>query len=90
LLRSGAPAAATVIGVAETGAVRWTPGGSRHQVACELEVCPADGAPYRARAVQFVTEAFEGTLRPGATVAVRVDPHAPRHVALDELLPRAA
>ena len=90
VLRSGVPAKATVIGVADTGAVRWAPTGTRHQVTCELEVCPADGTPYRARAVQFVTEAFEDGLRPGATVAVRFDPDVPRHVAFDETLPRAA
>jgi hypothetical protein len=90
VLRSGVPATATVIGMAETGAVRWAPQGTRHQVTCELEVCPADGTPYRARAVQFVSESFEDGLRPGASVAVRVDPHVPGHVALDETLPRAA
>ena len=90
VLRSGVQATALVIGTAETGAVRWAPKGTRHQVACELEVCPADGVPYRARTVQFVTEAFEAGLQPGATVPVRVDPAAPRHVALDETLPRAA
>jgi hypothetical protein len=90
VLRSGVPAKATVIGMSETGAVRWARKGTRHQVTCELEVCPADGTPYRARAVQFVSEAFEDGLRPGATIAVRVDPDVPKHVALDETLPRAA
>ena len=90
VLRSGVPAKATVIGLAETGAAHWAPRGTRRQVTCELEVCPDDRAPYRARVVQFVTEAFEDELRPGATVSVRIDPDAPRRVALDESLPRAA
>lgn len=90
VLRRGVPATATVIGMSETGAVHWAPRGTRHQVACELEVCPAEGTPYRARAVQFVSEVLEAGLRPGATVAVRFDPDKPRHVALDETLPRAA
>jgi hypothetical protein len=87
---SGVTAQATVIDIAETGASRWTRGGTRRQIRCELEVCPLDGASYRARAVQFVGAATEDALRPGATVAVRVDPSAPKHVAIDEHVTRVA
>ena len=87
---SGVTARATVIDISETGASRWTRDGTRRQVRCELEVCPPDGAPYRARAVQFVGVATEDALRPGATVAVRVDPSAPKHVAIEEPSSRVA
>jgi hypothetical protein len=90
VLRSDVTAPATVIDVAETGASRWTRAGTRHQIRCELEVCPPDGTPYRAKAVQFVGEATEHALRPGEKVAVRIDPGAPTHVAIDEPLSRAA
>ena len=87
---SGVTARATVIDISETGASRWTRGGTRRQIRCELEVCPPQGTPYRARAVQFVGAATEHALRPGATVAVHIDPGAPKHVAIDEPLSRAA
>ena len=87
---SGVTARATVIDISETGASRWTRGGTRRQIRCELEVCPPDGVPYRARAVQFVGAATEDALRPGATVAVHIDPAAPKRVAIDEPLSRAA
>jgi hypothetical protein len=87
---SGVTAPATVIDISKTGASRWTRGGTRRQIRCELEVCPPDEAPYRARAVQFVGAATEDALRPGTTVAVHVDPSAPRHVAIDEPVARAA
>jgi hypothetical protein len=87
---SDVTAPATVLDISKTGASRWTREGTRRQIRCELEVCPPDGAPYRARAVQFVGAATEDALRPGATVAVHVDPSAPKHVAIDEPLSRAA
>ena len=87
---SGVTAQATVIDISKTGASRWTRGGTRRQIRCELEVCPPQGPPYRARAVQFIGAATEDALRPGATVAVHIDPGAPTHVAIDEPLPRAA
>ena len=87
---SGVTVRATVIDISETGASRWTREGTRRQIRCELEVCPPDGVPYRARAVQFVGAATEEVLRPGTTVAVRVDPSRPEHVAIDEPLSRVA
>ena len=87
---SGVTARATVIDISETGASRWTREGTRRQIRCELEVCPPDGAPYLARAVQFVGVATEEVLRPGTTVAVRVDPREPERVAIDEPLSRVA
>ncbi len=90
LQESGVTAQATVIDISETGASRRTREGTRHQIRCVLEVCPPDGVSYRARAVQFVSAATEEALRPGTVVAVRVDPSAPEHVAIDELLSRVA
>jgi hypothetical protein len=87
---SGVTARATVIDISDTGASRWTREGTRRQIRCELEVCPPDGAPYRARAVQFVGAATEKALRSGTTVTVRVDPSEPEHVAIDEPLSRVA
>jgi hypothetical protein len=84
VLADGVPVRATVLGAVETGAQSRSHGETRRQVRCDLEVCPPDGASYRARATQFVTRTFEDGLRPGATVVVRVDPAAPRHIALDE------
>ena len=83
VLESGAPAQATVVSVKETGAQSWGLKGTRHQVSCELEVCPSDGSPYRARTTQFVSAAVEGALQPGATVAIRYDPAKPRRVAIE-------
>ena len=83
VLESGTSARATVVSVEETGAQSWGPKGTLHQVSCELEVCPSVGSPYRTRATQFVTEALEGVLRPGATIAVRVDPAKPTRVAIE-------
>lgn len=90
VLESRVTAPATVIGVSETGAVLRTRRGYRRQVRCDLEVCASDTAPYRARAVQFVDEATQCYLGPGARVAVRIEPEAPGHVAIDETLSRAA
>lgn len=90
VLESGVAAPATVVGVSESRAARWMRAGYRRQVRCDLEVCPADAEPYRARAVQFVGEATRSRLGPGARVAVRVAPDAPGHVAIDEPLSRAA
>ena len=83
VLESGAPAQATVVSVEKTGAQSWALRGTRHQVSCELEVRPSDGSPYRARTTQFVSEAVEGALRPGAAVAIRYDPAKPRRVAIE-------
>ena len=81
VLESGAPAPATVLSVKESGAQSWGLRGTRHQVTCEVEVCPSDGSPYRARTTQFVSAAVEEALQPGATVAIRYDPAKPRRVA---------
>lgn len=89
-LASDIVAPATVIDFTETGASRWTRAGTRRQVRCVLEVCPPDGTPYRARAVQFVGEDTEAKLWPGETIAVHIDPGAPTRVAIDEPLSRAA
>jgi len=83
VLESGAPAPATVLSVKETGAQSWGPRGTCHQVTCELEVCPSDGSPYRARTTQFVSAAVEESLQPGAAVAIRYDPAKPRRVAIE-------
>jgi len=83
VLEDGVPAQATVVRVAETGAQSWAPRGTRHRVSCELEVRPSDGSPYRARTTQFVSEAVEEALRPGATVVIRFDPSKPTRVAIE-------
>ena len=83
VLASGTVAAATVLSAEQTGAQSWRPSGTRRQVSCELEVHPSGGTPYRARATQFVTEAVEQTLQPGATVAIRYDPARPARVAIE-------
>lgn len=90
LLRTGAAAPAVVVSARETGAVAWAPRGTRHQVAYEFEVRPPAGPSYRARSTQFVSEAAERALQPGATVAIRYDLNAPTHVAIEEPQARAA
>lgn len=90
VLEHGVPAEATVLRVAETGAVRWAREGSRHQVVCDLEVCPRDRPAYRARTTQFVGPVVEAVLRPGATIVVTYDPGHPSHVAIDDPFARAA
>jgi hypothetical protein len=82
VLESGAPAQATVVSAVETGAQTLGLKGTRHQVSCDLEVCPSDGSPYRARTTQFLSEADEDALQPGATVAIRYDPARPKRVAI--------
>jgi len=72
-----------VVSAKETGAQSWGLKGTRHQMSCELEVCPADGSPYRTRATQFVTETVAGALLPGRTVAIRYDPAKPTRVAIE-------
>ncbi len=67
----------------KTGARRQIRGGLQRQLTCELEVCPEGGSPYRARVTQFVTEAMEAVLQPGARVAVRFDRAKPTRVAIE-------
>ncbi len=83
VLRSGASAEATVVRVEKTGARRQIRGGLQRQLTCELEVRPEAGSPYRARVTQFVTEAMETALQPGARVTVRVDRAKPTRVAIE-------
>ena len=90
VLESGTTAQATVIRAAETGAVAWARAGGKRQVRCDLEVCPPDAPPYRARTTQFVSEVVESVLQPGAEVVVRYDPQHRSHVAIDEPFARAA
>jgi hypothetical protein len=90
VLRSGATAQATVVRAVETGAVSWAREGGTHQVRCDLEVCPRDAPPYRARTTQFVSAVVEGVLQPGAEVIVRYDPDHPSRVAIEEPFARAA
>lgn len=83
VLRSGASAEATVVKVEKTGARRQIRGGLQRQLTCELEVCPEAGPPYRARVTQFMAEAVEAALQPGARVTVRFDRAKPTRVAIE-------
>ena len=86
VLENGIPSEATVVRVEKTGEKRQVPGraGVERQLACELEVCPEGGRPYRARTTQFFTESAQRALQPGAGVVVRYDPAKPKRVAIVE------
>jgi hypothetical protein len=86
VLECGTPAEATVVRVEKTGEQRQARGrgGVERQLACELEVRPAGGWPYRARTTQFFAESAQLALRPGAGVVVRYDPAKPKRVAIVE------
>ena len=90
VLRRGAEAEATVVRVHKTGGRSRGFGAVKHQVVCELEVCPEGGTPYRARTTQFLAETVQTALRPGARVTVRVDPARPTRVAIEGPLVPAA
>jgi hypothetical protein len=86
VLEKGTPAEATVVRVDRTGEQRQVPGraGVERQLACEVEVCPEGGVPYRARTTQFFTRSAQSALRPGAGIVVRYDPAQPKRVAIVE------
>ena len=90
VLQNGTPAAAVVVRVERTGEQRQVlgRGGVERQLACELEVCPEGGSPYRTRTTQFFTDSARRALRPGAGVVVRYDPANPRRVAIVEPVAR--
>ena len=84
VLQKGTPAEATVVRVDKTGEQRQVRGraGVERQLACELDVCPEGGSPYRARTTQFFTDSVRLALQPGAGVVVRYDPAKPKRVAI--------
>ena len=86
VLEDGAPAKATVVRVEKTGEERQVRGRAsiERQLTVELDVYGRSGSPYRARATQFFAGSAQFALQPGAEVVVRVDPVAPRRVAIVE------
>ena len=82
LLRDGTPAPATVLEARQTGIQSRGLEGRRRQLCCQLEVHPPGGEPYRAQAIQFILEAEEAALQPGAAVDIRYDPARPARVAI--------
>lgn len=86
VLDKGTQAKATVVRVETTGEKRQVRGrGSlERQLTCEVEVCPEDGVPYRARTTQFFAGPYGLDLHPGAGVVVRYDPAKPSRVAIVE------
>ena len=86
VLEKGTPAEATVVRVDRTGEQRQDLGraGVERQLACEVEVRPEGGSPYRARTTQFFAKSARSALRPGAEVVVRYDPAKPKRVAIVE------
>ena len=49
----------------------------------ELDVTVGDAAPYRVRTGEYLTAASAGSVAPGRSLAVRVDPTDPQRVAVD-------
>jgi Protein of unknown function (DUF3592) len=86
VLQNGIRVEGTVVRVEATGEQRQVRGrgGVERQLACELEVCPEGGSPYRARTTQFFTESAQLALQPGAGVVVRYNPDEPERVAIVE------
>jgi hypothetical protein len=82
LLRSGTPAKATVIDSRRAGLTLRTHRSVREKVSCRLEVRPAEGAPFRTRACQFMTPVEEKDLVADTVVDVRYDPKRPRRAAI--------
>lgn len=78
------PVQATLVRVEKTGERRQLPGcgGIERQLACELEVYPEGGSPYRARTIQLFTESALLSLQPGVMVAARHDPAKPKRVSI--------
>lgn len=74
LNQSGVNTAATVTSMTETGNTDM--GGSK-EIRFEVEVRPADGAPYAAGFSQFLIPASLGGVSEGSEVTVRVDPDDP-------------
>ena len=63
--QKGTPAEATVVRVEKTGEQVRGRAGVERQLACELDVCPEGGSPYRARTTQFFTDSVRLALQPG-------------------------
>jgi hypothetical protein len=89
LLKTGLPGRATVMRVWRTG-VTAGKGGTRHQLAIELEVHPGGGAAYPTRTTRLASAAEETALKPGTEVNVRYDPSRPTSVAIEGPVASAA
>ncbi len=74
----GAPAAATVLEVWDTG---WTIN-ENPQVGLRLEVRPPGDVPFEAKTKMVVSRLVVGQIRPGAALEVRYDPRDKRRVAV--------
>jgi hypothetical protein len=61
VLDKGTPAKAIVVRVETTGEQRQMRGrgGLERQLTCEVEVCPEEGVPYRARTTQFFAGPYQ-------------------------------
>lgn len=79
LLRTGEPASATIVDIADTG------GTINQQPIFEftLDIHRRNGSTHRATTRQIVARTALGAVRPGMTVPVRVDPRRPTKVAID-------
>jgi hypothetical protein len=79
LLRTGVPAVATILGVAESNVFVH----NRPVLRFALRVEAPGAAPYDTEASTVVPFSAMGLIRPGARVGVRVDPSQPTKVAID-------
>jgi len=80
LLARGIPGTARVLEVRDTGV---TINRVNAVLEARLEVTVPGRAPYEARAEVMLGRMSWGALQPGMTVAVKVDPRNPAHVAID-------
>jgi hypothetical protein len=85
LLAAGREAHATVLRVWRTGLTARQGGVTRRQLGFDLEVHPAAGAAYSARALDMVSPTEIDAFVPGVEVNVRYDPAKPSHVAVESL-----
>jgi hypothetical protein len=83
--RSGQPAQAVVVSVAQDGygVVDEDRGGVRATYKLVLRVTVAGRPPYQARVTETAAGARARQLRPGRTLPVRVDPRSPARVVVD-------
>ncbi len=79
VLRTGVDGLAVVTLIAD-GQIRR---GHRDLVYLELDVTLADGPVYRVSTGEYLSAAAAGTVRPGATLIVKVDPADRQRVAVD-------
>jgi hypothetical protein len=82
LLRTGLPARGRILQVGHTGGSVAVMGHRHLRLSLQLEVHPAQGAPYVAQTTQLVSELQLASVQPGAAVELRVDPKNPTRIAL--------